>query len=143
MPDQLSSDIIHSGFVSEVKPGQVKVSLFRPEACGGCQMKDYCGGDQDERQDFEVVASGYQVGDEVQLQMSATTGLRAVLLAYLVPFAVLLIVLILGLQLGLSETQAGLMSLLTTAAYYGLLKLKSDLIKDHFSIQIQKLHGHE
>ncbi len=143
MPDQLSNDIIHSGFVSEVKPGHVKVSLFRSEACGGCQMKDYCGGDQDERQDFEVTASGYQVGDEVQLQMSTTTGLKAVVLAYLVPFGVLLVTLILGLQLGLSETQAGLISLLVTAAYYGLLKLKSDLIKDHFSIQIQKLHGHE
>ncbi|MEQ9301807.1 MAG: SoxR reducing system RseC family protein [Cyclobacteriaceae bacterium] len=137
------SDIIHSGFVSEVANGRVKVSLFRPEACGGCQMKDYCGGDNDERQEFEVAANGYQVGDEVQLLMSTSTGLRAVLVAYLVPFAVLLLSLIAGLEMGLTEAEAALVSLSTTGLYYILLKMMSGSIKNHFSINIQKLQTHE
>lgn len=143
MSDQLTSEIRHSGFVSEVMADGVKVSLFRPEACGSCQMKSYCGGDQDERQEFEVTAKGYQVGDEVQLNMTTTTGLKAVLLAYVMPFAMLLLSLIIGLQLGLSEAHAGLISLAVTAAYFGFLKFNTDVIKGHFSIQIHKLQAHE
>ncbi len=143
MPELDTSEIKHAGFVSEVVDGRVKVSLFRPEACGSCHMKDYCGGDQDERQEFEVAADGYSVGEEVLLHMSTSTGLRAVLLAYIVPFLLLVIVLIASLQLGLSESIAGIVSLLTTATYYMLLKLFATDIKDQFSIQIQKLQGHE
>jgi sigma-E factor negative regulatory protein RseC len=139
MSEQVGSNITQSGFVSEVVDGRIKVSLFRPGACGSCQMKGYCGGENDERQEFEVAASGYKVGDEVQLDMSTTTGLRAVLVAYLLPFAVLLISLIIGLQLGLSETHAGLISLLITGVYYWLLNLMSERIKNHFSIKIQRL----
>lgn len=143
MAQDITSNITHSGFVSQVADGHVKVSLFRPEACGGCQMKDYCGGDNDERQEFELVANGYQVGDEVQLLMSTSTGLRAVLVAYLVPFAVLLLSLIIGLEMGLTEAEAALVSLSTTGLYYILLKMISKSIKGHFSISIQKLQTHE
>jgi sigma-E factor negative regulatory protein RseC len=138
-----TSDITHSGFVSEVADGRVKVSLFRPEACGGCQMKDYCGGDNDERQEFEVTANGYKVGDEVELNMSTATGLRAVLVAYLLPFAVLLVSLVVSLQVGLTEAQAALVSLSITGFYYVILKMMAGSIKDHFSINIQRLQGHE
>lgn len=143
MAQDTTSNIIHSGFVSQVTEGHVKVSLFRKEACGGCQMKDYCGGDNDERQEFEVAASGYQVGDEVQLLMSTSMGFRAVVMAYLMPFAVLLLSLIINLQLGLSEAEAALVSLSTTALYYVILKVMSGSIKNHFSINIQKLQAHE
>ncbi|MEM8894707.1 MAG: SoxR reducing system RseC family protein [Bacteroidota bacterium] len=143
MPNLQTVDISHAGFVSEVSQGRVKVSLFRPEACGSCHMKDYCAGDQEERQEFEVNADGYQVGDEVQLHMSTTTGLRAVMVAYILPFVILVSSLIIGLQSGLSENMAGLVSLLLTGLYYLLLRLFSTEIKGHFSIQIQKLQSHE
>lgn len=143
MPDQMTSQITHSGFISKVADGRVKVSLFRPEACGSCQMKGYCGGDNDQREDFELSASGYELGDEVQLMMSTDTGLRAVVVAYIVPFFVLMISLITSLQLGLNEGIAALLSLLFTGLYFVTLKVMSGDLKQHFSIKIQKLQSHE
>ena len=143
MSDQMTTAISHHGFVSEVVDGRVRVSLFRPEACGSCQMKGYCGGADEHREHFEITASGYEVGDEVQLTMSATTGLRAVVFAYLMPFGILLLVLLAGLQLGLGEGASAVLSLVATGTYYIILKMVSGSIRHYFSIDIRKRQSHE
>lgn len=139
----MTSEITHRGFVSAVADGSVKVSLFRPAACGSCLMKGHCGAEHEHREHFEIEAQGYALGDEVQLTMSTGTGLGAVLVAYIIPFIVLMLALITSLQLALSEGMSAVISLLAVGLYYVILKMASATIRHHFSIHIKKLQPHE
>ena len=80
-----------------------------------------------------------QTGDEVEVMVKEQMGWLAVLLAYIVPF-VLLVAAVAGFnRLGWSEAQAGTAALASVAIYYVILRLFRNKLQRKFTFEIKKI----
>jgi sigma-E factor negative regulatory protein RseC len=81
--------------------------------------------------------ASYGVGDEVEVVLKASMGMKAVWLAYCIPLLVLLAV-ILGLfALGTGEVVAGVAGLAAVGVYYLLLWLFRDRLRNEYVFTIK------
>lgn len=131
--------IEHSGVVVRVDVGRVYVEIIAQGACGGCSARQACGLGESEHKIVEILspdASAYCVGDTVEVSLTKHMGLTAVLLAYVIPFVVLLCVIVAGHLLGVSEGASAMLSLGSVVLYFGALRLVRRKIekKIHFTL---------
>ena len=92
--------MVRTGFVKEKRNGQLRVCFQRPEACEGCKG---CAKGLLPRQELLTVFGQAEVGDVVDVQMPEARTLRATLLAYALPLALLLAGLCIASACGLSD----------------------------------------
>jgi len=81
--------------------------------------------------------ASYRVGDEVEVVLKASMGMKAVWLAYFIPLLVLLGVILLLVALGVKEVAAGLCGIGAVAVYYLLLWLFRDRFKNEYVFTIK------
>jgi len=134
--------IEHSGIVQAVADGCVRVRITARGACGTCRAREACGMGESAEKIVEVYTarSGeYAAGDSVVVGVARRMGVTAVLLAYALPFALLLAVLAGLTAAGAGEGAAALGALGAVALYYGGLCLLRGRIdrKIHFTINKQ------
>ena len=79
----------------------------------------------------------YGVGDEVEVVLKASMGMKAVWLAYMIPLVVLLAVILGLVALGVGEVPAGLSGIGAVAVYYLLLWLFRDRFKNEYVFTIK------
>ncbi len=116
--------ISHIGRVVEITGGKIKVSINSESACSGCHAKGKCGLAESKEKIVDVEASEYpdvSVGDEVDVVISMSDGILAVVLAYIVPVFMVVIALWLGEMAGLSEIVSFIVMLAVVAIYYLIL----------------------
>jgi sigma-E factor negative regulatory protein RseC len=85
------SKIQHEGTVKEVGVDSIVVSIVSCSACAGCQARGMCGMTESEEKIVDIKGN-YNVspGDSVTVQMEVSTGMKAVVLSYLVPFLIVI-----------------------------------------------------
>ena len=85
--------ISHRGRVVEISPAMTSVEIISESACASCHAKGLCGLGESKSKLVQLPTSPYlqvDVGDEVDVLLSATMGHKAVWIAYVIPFAVLM-----------------------------------------------------
>jgi Positive regulator of sigma E activity len=86
------------------------------------------------------MAEPVQIGDEVEVIVREEAGWLAVLLAYVIPF-VLLVAAVAGFgQLGWSEVKAGTAALVSVAVYYVILRMFRDKLQRKFTFWVRKVN---
>ena len=131
--------IEHSGVVERVDSGRVFVEITSQSACGGCSARAACGMSEATRKVIEVRtqdAGLYAPGDRVVVAVTRHMGTTAVVLAYVVPFLVLICMVVAALAVGMSEGWAALAGLVSVVLYFGALWLGRRRIEEkiHFTI---------
>ena len=121
------ADIIsHKGIVVSAERDKVLVEIVSKSACAACHAAGLCGLAESQKKIIEVprlAGYDYPVGQEVEVCLAPKTGLKAVLLSYVIP-VMILVILILSLSLaGLGELASGALSVLGVAVYYFVLYL--------------------
>ncbi len=82
-----------------------------------------------------------QVGDRVEVLLTERLGWKAVLLAYIMPFVVMMLVIaLLGLWSS-NEVLVGTLSLGAVAIYYFILSFFRSKLQKQFSFTAQKIRG--
>ena len=112
------------------------------EACGSCASRKACAMGSSEKREVVVYtadAKDYLVGEVVKVGAKRSLGLSAVLLCYVVPLVVLVATLAMAISVGLSEGISALISLGSTAIYYGILYLFRNKISRKVIFIIDKL----
>ena len=134
------SQIKHSGEVVRIERNVVYVKMTVNSACSGCHAKAVCGVGESEDKVVEVetsLASEYNIGERVEVALqSDTMGAKAVILTYVVPFFVLSLLLVAAVVGGLGEGLAVVVALAGVVAYYGVLYLLRDKIKNRIKFII-------
>lgn len=134
----------HSGRVVEVHKDYVRVLVMAQSACASCHAKDVCGpGDKKEKFiDVHDVHEAYQIGEQVEVLLTTHNGSKAVVLAYFIPFIVMMVVLLILLNRGYGELVSALFSLGAVAVYYlGLYFSRHKIEKSiHFAIRKTNLN---
>ena len=131
--------IRHNGIVEQVKGDRAIVRIGQTSACAGCHAAKMCMASEHKEKRIEgVMLSPMQAGDEVEVQVKEQLGWLAVVLAYVVPF-LLLVAAVAGFnRLGWSEAQSGTSALASVAVYYVILRLFRDKLQRKFTFEVRK-----
>lgn len=132
--------IAHPGIVVDVREDHIKVKIESTSACAACHIRGSCTTADKAEKIIEVKPDFrlFRVGDHVEIVMSEVQGLRAVLVAYVIPAVLIFFILFFGMLLAHNELIVGGVIVLTLATYYTILFLLKDHIKKQISFYIKK-----
>lgn len=126
--------IRHTGVVKRITGNMAHVEITQTSACSACKAKSMCMSAESQQKEMDVVLteSGIRVGDEVEVMVRERLAWKAVLLAYILPFVVMLgLIAVLDFATEWSEAVVGTLSLCGIALYYiGLSLFKGRLQKE-------------
>lgn len=130
--------IRHEGIVESIGAKSCLVRILQASACSSCSARQLCRSSESKEKVIEVKGHypTLQVGDNVTLIGSVRQGLRASVLAYVIPLIIMLVALFVGTRLG-GDGIGALAALLFLAIYYGILFLFRDKLDKHFSFKIE------
>jgi sigma-E factor negative regulatory protein RseC len=132
-------DIDHPGTVLDIKNGEVTVKITRASPCGNCQARMACGS---EAEDSILKIRGFypelKPGDTVSVHICRSTGMKAVLIGYILPFLVFLSSFFLFQFLFKHEDLAGLFGLLMLGPYFLIIRLLRKQLADKFSLTLTR-----
>lgn len=127
--------MLESGTVTQVTGNYAKVLIERKEACGNCNACGMMSGTQ-KNVVIEVKNTLHaQSGDVVEIHFSSRTAMLSTVIAYMIPFAMLLIgvffgyILIGGLLQTPAEPTAAICGLIFAGASFGIVKLFDPMIR--------------
>ena len=151
--------IKHDGIVIAVyEDGTALVRIVQTSACAACKAKAMCASAESAEKEMRVTLlmdngrpAGYgvldadkplleyKVGDAVEVMVQQKMGWKAVVLAYLLPFFVMLAVIFVGNALwNVREEILGTAALCAMALYYIVLGLFKDRLQKEFSFTAKK-----
>ena len=135
--------IKHDGIVIAVyEDGTALVRIVQTSACAACKAKAMCASAESAEKEMTVVLLGdeqWAVGNEVEVMVQQKMGWKAVVLAYLLPFFVMLAVIFMGNALwNVREEILGTAALCAMALYYIVLGLFKDKLQKEFSFTAKK-----
>ena len=138
----MDEGIRHTGVVLSVSGVMARVLITQTSACAACKAKSMCmsAESQEKEMNVRLLDEGIKPGDEVEVEVRERLAWKAVLLAYVMPFVVMMGV-IAGLN-GLtdwSEAVVGTVSLCAIALYYLVLSGFKDRLQREFIFTARKI----
>ena len=144
--------IKHDGIVIAVNgDGTVRVRIVQTSACAACKAKAMCASAESKEKEIVVLFVGEEakrregerqdikLGDEVVVMVQQKMGWKAILLAYMLPFIVMMTVVAIGNGLlGIREEVIGTAALCAMGVYYIVLGFFKDKIQKDFSFTARK-----
>ncbi len=115
--------VTHEGEVVEDRDQVVKIRMLAVSACHQCTLKKGCSMAESAEKILTIphVTGSYVPGEKVVVAISRQAGFLAVTLAFLVPFAILVILITALALAGASEMVTGLTGIGGVGLYYLLL----------------------
>ena len=146
--------IKHDGIIIALnEDGTALVRIVQTSACAACKAKAMCASAESAEKEMTVVLLGengkvktennstqsYHVGDTVEVMVQQKMGWKAVVLAYLLPFFVMLAVMLIGNAIWtVREEILGTVALCAMALYYLVLGMFKDKLQKEFSFTARK-----
>ena len=152
--------IKHDGIIIALnEDGTALVRIVQTSACAACKAKAMCASAESAEKEMTVTLAyphplpegkgvntahqTYAIGDEVEVMVQQKMGWKAVVLAYLLPFFVMLAVVAVGSGIGnriseIGEEVIGTVALCAMAVYYIVLGLFKDKLQREFSFTARK-----
>lgn len=136
----MDEPIRHEGIVLAVEGKQVLVQIVQTSACSACRARQMCMSAESQEKRIDAVAlEAMQLGDRVEVIVTERLAWKAVLLAYGMPFVVMLVVMAL-LELWIqNEAIVGTVALCAIAVYYLVLSFFRKHLQKEFSFTARKL----
>ena len=133
--------IKHDGIVIAVNgDGTVRVRIVQTSACAACKAKAMCASAESKEKEIVAIGDGLlAIGDEAEVMVQQKMGWKAILLAYMLPFIVMMTVVAIGNGLlGIREEVIGTTALCAMGVYYIVLGFFKDKIQKDFSFTARK-----
>ncbi len=134
--------IEHEGVVLAVEGGTAKVQIEQTSACAGCHAKSACTAFDKKEKVVDAIIDGesiFHVGERVLLQGKKSIGFKAVMIAFVVPFLLILATLVVLSLLTVAESVAAFASLSILVPYYFVIFLFRNRIQREFKFYVVKM----
>ena len=133
--------IRHEGIVLSTDGKTAHVSIVQTSACSACKAKSMCMSAESQQKEMDVVClEPMQVGDRVEVEVREHLAWRAVILAYILPFFVMMgVIVVLEVVTPWSEAVVGTLSLCGIALYYIGLSVFNHRLQKQFSFTARKV----
>lgn len=133
--------IRHTGVVLSTDGNKAHVEIIQTSACSACKARSMCMSAESQSKQMDVVMlEPLKVGDQVEVQVRERLAWKAVLLAYILPFIVMIsVIAVLDFVTGWSEAVIGTLSLCAIALYYIGLSVFKHRLQTQFSFTARKI----
>ena len=132
-------DISHSGRIVAIDSQSITVEFVTEDACASCHASALCGMSEGKVKTVQVPSRlGFELGEEVEILLKRSMGMKAVWLAYVLPLFLMVAVLLALSSAGLGELQAGLCGIAAVGLWYLVLWLLRDKLKNEYTFDIKK-----
>ena len=133
--------IRHEGIVLSMHDGMARVQIVQTSACSACKARSMCMSSESQTNEMDaVMLEKMQVGDRVEVEVRERLAWRAVLLAYILPFIVMMAVIaVLDYATDWSEAIVGTLSLCSIALYYIGLNAFRNKLQKQFTFTARKI----
>ncbi|WP_276868899.1 SoxR reducing system RseC family protein [Bacteroides heparinolyticus] len=131
--------IRHQGIVENISGSHLQVRIIQTSACASCSVKGHCSSAETKEKlvdVYDVDAASYRPGDRVWVAGRLSMGAMAILLAFILPFLVLIVSLFVLMAVRNDELFAALGSLALLIPYYYILWLNKARIGKKFSFSV-------
>jgi len=139
----MANTIKHQGIVENINGSHLQVRIIQTSACASCSIKGHCSSADTKEKLIDVTddnVSSYQPGDRVWVIGELSMGAMAVLLAFILPFLVLIFSLFIFMAIWNDELGSALCSLALLIPYYYILWLNKSRLGKKFSFSISPMN---
>ena len=139
----MANTIKHQGIVENIQGSHLSVRIIQTSACAACSAKGHCSSADSKDKVIDITdtaASSYQVGEQVMIIGETSMGMMAVVLAFVIPFVLLVTSLFIFMVWMENELYAALSSLIILIPYYFILWLNKARLKQKFSFTIKPIN---
>jgi len=138
----MKNDIIHNGIIERIEYPFIFVRILQQSACSGCHAKSACTAADSQIKTIEIedYSGNFQENEKVNICGKYTTGLQAVLLAFILPLLLILFSLIIGNSLTNNEMVIGMVSFIILFPYYSIIYLIRNKLKKKFTFSLSKIN---
>ena len=139
-----NNTIKHLGIVENIQGSHLSVRIVQTSACAACSAKGHCSSADSKDKIIDIIdtaASSYRVGEKVMVIGETSMGMMAVVLAFIIPFILLIFSLFLFMALMENELYSALLSLAILIPYYFILWLNKTRLKQKFSLTIKPINN--
>ena len=139
-----NNTIKHLGIVENIQGSHLSVRIVQTSACAACSVKGHCSSADSKDKIIDIIdtaASSYRVGEKVMVIGETSMGMMAVVLAFIIPFVLLIFSLFLFMALMENELYSALLSLAILIPYYFILWLNETRLKQKFSFTIKPINN--
>ena len=139
-----NNTIKHLGIVENIQGSHLSVRIVQTSACAACSAKGHCSSADSKDKIIDVIdtaASSYRVGEKVMVIGETSMGMMAVVLAFIIPFILLIFSLFLFMALMENELYSALLSLAILIPYYFILWLNKTRLNQKFSFTIKPINN--
>ena len=139
-----NNTIKHLGIVENIQGSHLSVRIVQTSACAACSAKRHCSSADSKDKIIDIIdtaASSYRVGEKVMVIGETSMGMMAVVLAFIIPFILLIFSLFLFMALMENELYSALLSLAILIPYYFILWLNKTRLKQKFSFTIKPINN--
>ena len=139
----MANTIKHQRIVENINGSHLQVRIIQTSACASCSIKGHCSSADTKEKLIDVTddnVSSYQPGDRVWVIGELSMGVMAVLLAFILPFLVLIFSLFIFMAIWNDELGSALCSLALLIPYYYILWLNKSRLGKKFSFSISPMN---
>ncbi|MBQ9222847.1 MAG: SoxR reducing system RseC family protein [Prevotella sp.] len=137
----MSNDILHKGTVKAIEKDKLTVQISQTSACAACKAAGHCSASESKEKIIDVYhvddIHDYHVGDTVQVIASQRIAMNAVLLAFGIPFLIMIYAIFITSRLTTDEALMAIVGLLSLIPYYILLYLFRQKMVKTFSFTVK------
>ena len=133
--------IRHTGIVMSVSGNMAHVQIMQTSGCSACKAKSMCMSSESRSKEMDaIMLEPMQTGDQVEVEVRERLAWKAVLLAYILPFIVMIgVITVLDFATAWSEAVIGTLSLCSIALYYIGLSFFKHRLQKQFTFTARKI----
>ena len=137
----MEEEIRHNGVVLSTDGEMAHVEILQTSACAACKAKQMCMSAESQQKIIDaVMTEPMKPGDEVEVVVREHLAWKAVLLAYVMPFVLMVgVIAALDYLTGWGEAVVGTVSLCGIALYFLVLRGFRNRLQRQFSFTARKV----
>lgn len=136
----MEEEIRHKGVVLTTEGETARVEILQMSACAACKAKQMCMSAESQQKIIDaVMTEPMKAGDQVEVVVREHLAWKAVLLAYVMPFVLMVgVIAALDYWTEWSEAVTGTLSLCVIALYFLVLSMFKHRLQKQFSFTARK-----
>lgn len=130
----MQNTIEHQGIIISIDGKVAHVKIEQTSACASCHVKSVCGASEKSEKivDANLMDASLKIGDQVTVIGQKSLGIQAILLAYVLPFIVIVSMLFIVNIFTTNELVIGTCALASLIPYFAILRLMRNKIQAKF-----------
>ncbi len=141
----MSNTIKHQGIVESIDGDLVKVKILQSSACSSCSVKGHCNLSETKEKIIDIYdknAGDYIQGQKVLVCGTTSMGMKAVVLAFVMPFLVLFFSLFMTMEItDGDEAVSAIVSICALIPYYIIIYICRNKISRNFSFNLETINN--